>query len=140
MSRRRRTACRSPVSRPRRRRSRRRGRRTVSTLGKISERGDNDDARGYPDPGHEARLIERHAGLAGRDVLEVGCGNGRLTVEYARRAGHVVALEPNREMIREARARARARGIVNATFLARPAQTGIRGGPFDVVLFSWSLC
>jgi ubiquinone/menaquinone biosynthesis C-methylase UbiE len=73
-------------------------------------------------------------------VLEVGCGNGRLTLEYAARAGRVVAIEPNREMIRQARARARSRGIENARFLARPAQTGIRGGPFDVVLFSWSLC
>lgn len=73
-------------------------------------------------------------------MLEVGCGNGRLTLEYAARAARVVAIEPNREMIREARARARSRGIENAFFFARPAQTGIRGGPFDVVLFSWSLC
>jgi hypothetical protein len=51
-----------------------------------------------------------------------------------------VAIEPNHVMIREARTRARARGISNVSFLARPAQTGIRGGPFDVVLFSWSLC
>jgi protein-L-isoaspartate O-methyltransferase len=115
-------------------------RRPLDPLGKISDRGENDDARGYPDPRHEIRLIERHATLAGRDVLEVGCGNGRLTLEYAGRAGRVVAIEPNRDLIREARARARSRGIENARFLARPAQTGIRGGPFDVVLFSWSLC
>ena len=73
-------------------------------------------------------------------MLEVGCGNGRLTLEYAGRARRVVAIEPNREMIRQARSRARSRGIENARFLTRPAQTGIRGGPFDVVLFSWSLC
>ena len=112
----------------------------ADALGKIRERGENDDARGYPDPRHETALIERHARLAGRDVLEVGCGNGRLTLEYAARARRVVAIEPNRGMIREARTRARSRGISNARFLARPAQTGIRGGPFDVVLFSWSLC
>ncbi|TMC02986.1 MAG: class I SAM-dependent methyltransferase [Chloroflexi bacterium] len=118
------------------------GTRTVSaeSLGKICDRGENDDTRGYPDPRHETKIIERHARLAGRDVLEVGCGNGRLTLEYAARAARVVAIEPNREMIREARARARSRGIENAFFFARPAQTGIRGGPFDVVLFSWSLC
>ena len=115
-------------------------RRRDESLGMISDRGENDDARGYPDPQDETRIIARHARLAGRDVLEVGCGNGRLTLEYAARAGRVVAIEPNREMIREARARARSRGIENAVFFARPAQTGIRGGPFDVVLFSWSLC
>jgi ubiquinone/menaquinone biosynthesis C-methylase UbiE len=115
-------------------------RRRDKPLGKISDRGDNDDARGYPDPQDEIRIIARHARLAGRDVLEVGCGNGRLTLAYAARAGRVVAIEPNREMIREARARARSGGIANAVFFARPAQTGIRDGPFDVVLFSWSLC
>jgi protein-L-isoaspartate O-methyltransferase len=109
-------------------------------LGKISERGDNDEAREYPDPRRETRLIERHARLAGRDVLEVGCGNGRLTLEYAARTRHVVAIEPNGDMVREARARARSLGITNVRFLKRPAQTGIHGGPFDVVLFSWSLC
>jgi len=115
-------------------------RRSLEPLGKICERGDNDDARGYPDPRRESRLIERHVRLGARNVLEVGCGNGRLTLEYAGQARRVVAIEPNREMVREARARARARGIKNVRFLTRPAQTGIRGGPFDVVLFSWSLC
>ncbi|HUG04909.1 MAG TPA: class I SAM-dependent methyltransferase [Candidatus Limnocylindria bacterium] len=113
---------------------------SVEPLGKISERGDNDDARAYPDPRRETRLIERHVKLGGRDVLEVGCGNGRLTLEYAAHARRVVAIEPNAQMIREARARARSREIKNVRFLTRPAQTGIRGGPFDVVLFSWSLC
>jgi 2-polyprenyl-3-methyl-5-hydroxy-6-metoxy-1,4-benzoquinol methylase len=112
----------------------------IEPLGKIRERGDNDDARGYPDPRHETQLIERHVRLSARDVLEVGCGNGRLTLEYAGRARRVVAIEPNREMVHEARARARSRGLRNVRFLTRPAQTGIRGGPFDVVLFSWSLC
>lgn len=115
-------------------------RRSIEPLGKICERGDNDDARGYPDPRRETQLIERHVRLGGRDVLEVGCGNGRLTLEYAGRARRVVAIEPNREMVNEARARARSRGLKNVRFLTRPAQTGIRGGPFDVVLFSWSLC
>lgn len=154
MCRRRHIACQWRDSRRRRPRSPGRGsatvrrnsqstptrRRAIEPLGKIVERGDNDDARGYPEPQHEARLIERHVRLSGRDVLEVGCGNGRLTLEYAARARRVVAIEPNLEMVREARARARSRGIKNVRFLTRAAQTGIRGGPFDVVLFSWSLC
>jgi ubiquinone/menaquinone biosynthesis C-methylase UbiE len=115
-------------------------RRGVEPLGKILERRDNDDAREYPDPRREVRLIERHVTLRDRTVLEVGCGNGRLTLEYAPRARRVVAIEPNAAMIRDARARARSRGIKNVRFLTRPAQTGITGGPFDVVLFSWSLC
>jgi protein-L-isoaspartate O-methyltransferase len=73
-------------------------------------------------------------------VLEVGCGNGRLTLAYARRARTVHAIEPNRDVVARARSRARRAGLGNVRFAARPAQTGIRGGPFDVVLFSYSLC
>jgi protein-L-isoaspartate O-methyltransferase len=108
-------------------------------LGRIADRGDNDDPRGYPDARREARLIERYAGIAGRDILEVGCGNGRLTAEYADLARRVVALEPNRSLLASARARIRGLGLRNVRFAARPSQTGIRGGPYDVVLFSWSL-
>lgn len=109
-------------------------------LGYIDERFDCDDARSYPDPRTEVALIERAARLRGRDVLEVGCGNGRLTLAYARRARSVVAVEPSAETIAKARTRARRAGIRNVRFSGRPAQTGIRGGPYDVVLFSWSLC
>jgi ubiquinone/menaquinone biosynthesis C-methylase UbiE len=112
----------------------------ADSLGWITQRGENDDPRGYPDAAREANLIARRARLAGRDVLEVGCGNGRLTVEYAGRARSVVALEPNQAMLRRARARARASGLRNIRFLSAPAQAGIRGGPFDIVVFSWSLC
>ena len=108
-------------------------------LGKIVDRGENDDSRSYPDARREARLIERYARIAGRDVLEVGCGNGRLTVEYAGLAGRVVAIEPNRRLLASARARIRGLGLRNVQFAARPSQRGIRGGPYDVVLFSWSL-
>ena len=73
-------------------------------------------------------------------MLEVGCGNGRLTLAYAARARSVVAIEPSAALIRRARARVRSAGLDNVRFAARPAQTGIRGGPFHAVLFSWSLC
>jgi 2-polyprenyl-3-methyl-5-hydroxy-6-metoxy-1,4-benzoquinol methylase len=73
-------------------------------------------------------------------VLEVGCGDGRLTCRYAGRAGSVLATDPDAEAI--------------ATFNDRiPAALSERverrtgtimavvpdDGPFDVVLFAWSL-
>ena len=112
----------------------------AGTLGEIFERADFDDARGYPAAGREVALIERYVRLTKRDVLEVGCGNGRLTVDYAPQAKSVVAIEPHPDLARKARARLRRLRMGNVRAFERPAQTGIRGGPFDVVLFSWSLC
>jgi 2-polyprenyl-3-methyl-5-hydroxy-6-metoxy-1,4-benzoquinol methylase len=102
-------------------------------------RGATDDPEAYPDPGVELRLIERYAPPARRDVLEIGCGEGRLTFQYAERARSVIALDPNTEQIQRARTRARQLGVRNVRYRARTAQDGLRGGPFDVVLFSWSL-
>ena len=112
----------------------------LDALGHIVARSDLDDAREYPAAEEERALIERHAALRGRDVLEVGCGNGRLTLAYGRSARSVVAIEPSAGLIARARRRARRAGLDRVRFSARPAQTGIRGGPYDVVLFSWSLC
>lgn len=109
-------------------------------MGHIVERSDLDDAREYPAAEEERALIERHVALRGKDVLEVGCGNGRLTLAYGARARSVVAIEPNAALVADARRRARRAGLERVRFVARPAQTGIRGGPYDVVLFSWSLC
>jgi ubiquinone/menaquinone biosynthesis C-methylase UbiE len=73
-----------------------------------------------------------------RDVLEVGCGDGRLTFQYASRARSVVALDPNDEQIQRATMRARALQLEHVRFVVGTAQRP-PNGRFDVALFTWSL-
>ena len=65
----------------------------------------------YPSPGMEVRLIQRFADLAGRRILEIGCGDGRLTREFAPLASSVVAIEPDQARIALARRMAASEGI-----------------------------
>jgi len=94
----------------------------------------------YPAAGIEVRQIQRYAALQGRRILEVGCGDGRLTLQLAKQAASVFALDPDRRAVADARKTAAAWGIRNVRFLVgfgedvRP-----RGAPFDVAVFSWSL-
>ncbi len=44
-------------------------------------------------------LREFMGSLAGRRVLEIGSGDGRLTWRYAADAAHVTGLDPNRERV-----------------------------------------
>lgn len=102
----------------------------------AGERG--EDSGGYPSPGLELRLIRSVAQLDKRDVLEVGCGDGRLTLQYASRARSVVALDPNEEQIQRATMRARALRLEHVRFVVGTAQRP-PNGRFDVALFTWSL-
>ncbi len=43
----------------------------------------------------ESRVLHSLVDFDGKDVLEVGCGNGRLTWRFADRAASVMALDPN---------------------------------------------
>ena len=43
---------------------------------------------------NELRTLFDTADLAGKSVLEIGCGDGRLTFRYADRAAHVTAVDP----------------------------------------------
>src|SRR5213593_2613312 len=94
----------------------------------------------YPPPGMEARLIQRFVEIKGRRVLEIGCGDGRLTRQYAPLAASVVAIEPDAAKIRAARLAAAAEGLTNVSFRVGTAErVRLGGGPFDIALFSWSL-
>lgn len=77
---------------------------------------------------------DRLGDLAGRRVLDVGCGCGAHTLVLARRAGpagSVVGVDVSEPML--ARARERAAGLANVTFVAADAQTHRFARPFDVV-------
>ena len=88
----------------------------------------------------EVRLIGRFVGLEGRRILEIGCGDGRLTRELAPLASQVVAIEPDAAKVTLARGLAASEGISNVSFRVGSAQQlRLRAEPFEVVLFSWSL-
>ena len=45
--------------------------------------------------------VETLAPLPQEDVLEIGSGHGELTLELARRANHVIALELDRDLVQQ---------------------------------------
>jgi len=45
--------------------------------------------------GVETKYLHEVANLAVTRVLEIGCGDGRLTWRYAASAGHVTAIDPD---------------------------------------------
>ncbi len=94
----------------------------------------------YPPEGMEVRLIERFVRLSGQNILEVGCGDGRLTMQYAPKAATVVAIDPDPASIAEARRARASEGIRNVSFrVGAGERLHARGALFDVALFSWSL-
>jgi 2-polyprenyl-3-methyl-5-hydroxy-6-metoxy-1,4-benzoquinol methylase len=94
----------------------------------------------YPPDGLEVRLIERYTSLRHKHVLEIGCGDGRLTLQYAPVAASVLAIDPDGASIDEARWQQAQLGVRNVDFrVGSIERLPDRGAPFDVALFSWSL-
>ena len=59
---------------------------------------------GRIDPeGVETRVIHELIDFAGKDVLEIGCGDGRMTWRYADVAASVLAFDPDESAITTAR-------------------------------------
>ena len=77
-------------------------------------------------------------GFAGKRVLEVGCGNGRITRKYASQATHIDAIDPNETKIER------------ALELQPPEETHLHyhpvaledfqaTQPYDLIILAWSL-
>lgn len=89
---------------------------------------------------NEVRALEQVTNWRGKRVLEIGCGNGRLTVRLARLGAIVQAIDPDAKRIGAAQkalpkryARRIHYGVGNTDNLAYPPNT------FDLVVFSWVL-
>jgi ubiquinone/menaquinone biosynthesis C-methylase UbiE len=92
-----------------------------------------------PEGAHLAAL-RRVADLRGARVLEMGCGDGRLTEGIAEEATHVLAFDPDAASVAEAQAALPSELADRVSFrVATAEQLEIEPASFDLVIFSWSL-
>ena len=86
---------------------------------------------------HSAHLL-RAAGIqSGERVLDIGCGNGRSTIDAARAAsnGRAVGVDLSSAMLAHARDTARAEGVSNVEFVQGDAQVhAFDPATFDVTI------
>ncbi len=91
--------------------------------------------------GREIAALQALTGpLAEKRVLEIGCGDGRLTWRYASQAASVLAIDPDRTAIAVARedlpAALRTRVELRATGIE---ELYVPGRRFDVAILAWAL-
>jgi ubiquinone/menaquinone biosynthesis C-methylase UbiE len=92
-----------------------------------------------PEGVHIAAL-RRLGDFRGRRVLELGCGDGRLTLGIARDAAHVLAFDPDGEAVDRARRSLPAELSERVSYrVASGKEIEIEPHSFDLVVFSWSL-
>jgi ubiquinone/menaquinone biosynthesis C-methylase UbiE len=86
------------------------------------------------------RALRALAALRGKRVLEVGCGNGRITRGIVEDGASVFAFDPDAGEVEEARTAMLPRFEEQVSFTAaRAEELEIPRASFDIVLFSWSL-
>ncbi len=92
-----------------------------------------------PEGAHLAAL-RRLADFRGRRVLEMGCGDGRLTLGIARDAAHVLAFDPDADAIDRAGRALPDELAERVTYrVASAKEIELEPQSFDLVVFSWSL-
>lgn len=87
----------------------------------------------------EAQVLRGCADFADKRVLEVGCGDGRLTWLYAAEAGSVLGIDPEEESISLARSELPPELVDRVRFEVGTAEDLSKTAVFDVAFLSWSL-
>jgi ubiquinone/menaquinone biosynthesis C-methylase UbiE len=90
--------------------------------------------------GIEIIKLNNIADFSGRHVLEIGCGDGRLTSRYAPLAARVTAIDPDAAALLAASSNLPANLKRMASFIRASAiDLPFPVQKFDLALFSWSL-
>ena len=92
--------------------------------------------------GHEIHTLTSMADLTGKNILEIGCGYGRMTLRYAEYSAHVTAIDSYAPWIQQAKeslpddlqGRVDFRPIAFEDFAAESPPA-----VFDLAVLSWSL-
>ena len=92
-----------------------------------------------PEGAHLAAL-RRLADFRDQRVLELGCGDGRLTIGIAADAASVLAFDPDAEAVERARSSLPTELAQRVTYqVASGKEIEVEPLSFDLVVFSWSL-
>lgn len=91
--------------------------------------------------GNEIRALQQVTQWKGKHVLEIGCGEGRLTLRLAAfRPKHIEALDTDSKRVRVARRGVPARYSRRITYhVGQGQRLKYRDDLFDIVIFSWAL-
>jgi ubiquinone/menaquinone biosynthesis C-methylase UbiE len=89
---------------------------------------------------NETKHIRKIADFTGKRVLEIGCGEGRLTWRYASASLSTVGLDPQKDSLRVATID-RPSDLANKVHFANAQAEHIpfRKETFDIAILAWSL-
>lgn len=88
----------------------------------------------------ETKYLHKFADFNGKRVLEIGCGDGRLTWQYTKSASQVAAIDLDQDSLRYALVD-RASDLENKVLFSRADSTHIPFSKetFDIAILAWSL-
>jgi len=92
--------------------------------------------------GIQSTILHELIDFKGLRVLEVGCGDGRITWCFADQAAHVTAIDPDGAAIKEARVNLPEALKSRVVFLESTLENFVESSQnrrFDLAIFSWSL-
>src|SRR5262245_54025975 len=87
----------------------------------------------------ESKTLYKFADFRGKHVLEIGCGDGRLTWQYAKSARFTVGIDLEADGLRVA-AIDRPSGLPVSFVRADSIHLPFSKEKFDIAILSWSLC
>jgi 2-polyprenyl-3-methyl-5-hydroxy-6-metoxy-1,4-benzoquinol methylase len=92
---------------------------------------------------NETPAIFHMVNFSGQRVLEIGCGNGRVTWRYADKAAHVTGIDPDARQIALAREQMPSQLQDRVEFHSIAFEdfaSGSKASAFDIVILARSLC
>lgn len=90
---------------------------------------------------NETRALLNLVDFTGKRVLEIGCGDGRLTWRYAGMAEHVIAIDPKADAIQRARENLPEElkdHVKIHQFTFEDFSASSEPSSFDNIIFAWS--
>lgn len=91
--------------------------------------------------GNEIRALQKAVAWRGKNILEIGCGEGRLTLRLAAfHPRHIEALDPDQARVKQARKNhpAQYARLINY-HVGHAEHLRYARDEFDVVIFAWAL-